>query len=166
MATSRLMPRVVCMPAMARADDPPVPATVVVAFDSEKIRPLIVEGVADRATGRPVEANDPVRIASISKLIMALATLRLVNEGKVSLDADVSDYLDWELRSPNFPDAKVTLAQLLSHRSGLRDRVDYIIPLGESLRERVSNPEAWFADAPPFGCSFLRLSRMAAHLAS
>ncbi|MGQ7830666.1 serine hydrolase domain-containing protein [Altererythrobacter sp. Z27] len=139
----------VCMPAMASADDPPVPATVVVAFDSETIRPLIVEGVADRASGRQVEANDPVRIASISKLIMALATLRLVNDGKVSLDADVSDYLGWKLRSPHFPDAKVTLAQLLSHRSGLRDRVDYIIPLGESLRERVSDPDAWFADAPP-----------------
>ncbi|RGP42184.1 Serine-type D-Ala-D-Ala carboxypeptidase [Altererythrobacter insulae] len=125
------------------------PATVVVAFDRDSIRPLIVEGVADRETGRTVEANDPVRIASISKLIMALATLRLVDEGKVDLNTDVSEYLGWELRSPNFPEAKVTLAQLLSHRSGLRDRAGYVIPLGESLQERLANPEAWYADAPP-----------------
>ncbi len=71
----------------------PAPATVVVGFDEETVTPLIVEGIADRETGRVVEANDPVRIASISKLIMAIATLRLVDEGKVDLDADVSDYL-------------------------------------------------------------------------
>lgn len=128
---------------------PPEPATVVVAFDRDSIRPLIVEGEVDRETGRAVEANDPVRIASISKLIMALATLRLVDEGKVDLNADVSDYLGWHLRSPNFPDAKVTLAQLLSHRSGLRDNAGYVIPLGESLQAKLSDPEAWYADAPP-----------------
>ena len=128
---------------------PPPPATVVVAFDRETITPLIVEGVRNRDSGEPVEANDPVRIASISKLIMALATLRLVDEGKVDLDADVSDYLGWQVRSPNFPDAKVTLAQLLSHRSGLRDKAGYVIPLGESLEAKLAEPEAWYADAPP-----------------
>lgn len=138
----------VALAACASAQAPP-PATVVVAFDRESIRPLIVEGVADRETGRVVEANDPVRIASISKLIMALATLRLVDEGKVNLGADVSDYLGWQLRHPNFPEAKVTLAQLLSHRSGLRDNAGYVIPLGESLQAHLINPEAWHADAPP-----------------
>ena len=128
--------------------DPP-PATVVVAFDRESITPLIVEGVRNKESGEPVEANDPVRIASISKLIMALATLRLVDEGKVDLDADVSDYLGWPVRSPNFPDAKVTLAQLLSHRSGLRDNAGYVIPLGESLQAKLAEPDAWYADAPP-----------------
>ncbi|MBV7266095.1 serine hydrolase domain-containing protein [Erythrobacter ani] len=127
----------------------PVPATIVVAFDRDTITPLIVEGIADRATGREVEPNDPVRIASISKLIMALATLRLVDEGKVALDADVSDYLGWQVRSPGFPDAAVTLAQLLSHRAGLRDTAGYVIPLGESLEAKLAEPEAWFADAPP-----------------
>ncbi|MEW4449072.1 serine hydrolase [Qipengyuania sp. JC766] len=127
----------------------PVPATVVVAFDKEGARPLIVEGIADRETGRPVEANDPVRIASISKLVMGLATLRLVDEGKVELDRDVSDYLGWKVRHPSFPDVPVTLAQLLSHRSGLRDAAGYIVPLGESLEAKLAEPGAWYADAPP-----------------
>ncbi len=133
----------------AQNDDTELPATVVVAFDRETITPLIVEGVRNRERGEPVEANDPVRIASISKLIMALATMRLVDEGTVALDADVSNYLGWQLRSPNFPDAKVTLGQLLSHRSGLRDKAGYVIPLGESLQAKLAEPEAWYADAPP-----------------
>ena len=127
----------------------PLPATVVVAFDRESVAPLIVEGVADREAGRVVEANDPVRIASISKLIMTLATLRLVDEGKVNIYTDVSEYLGWQLRSPHHPDAKVTLELLLAHRSGLRDRAGYVVPLGESLRARLADPQAWYADAPP-----------------
>ena len=138
----------VLMPITAAAEEP-LPATVVVAFDESGITPLIVEGIANRDSGRAVEANDPVRVASISKLIMALATLRLVDEGKIDLDADVSDYLGWQVRSPKFPDVKVTLAQLLMHRSGLRDNAGYVIPLGESLQAKLAEPEAWYAGAPP-----------------
>lgn len=136
------------LPNAAQAEDQ-TPATVVVAFDRETVTPLIAEGVRNFESMEPVEANDPVRIASISKLIMALATLRLVDEGKVDLDADVSDYLGFKVRSPNFPDAPVTLAQLLSHRAGLRDAAGYIIPRGESLEEKLKDPAAWYADAPP-----------------
>lgn len=137
-------------PFSAQAEDRIAPpATVVVAFDSETITPLIVEGRRVLDIGARVQANDPVRIASISKMIMALATMRLVDEGVVDLDTDVSEYLGFEVRSPHHPDAKVTLAQLLSHRSGLRDKAGYIIPLGESLEEKLKNPDSWFADAPP-----------------
>ena len=97
------------------------PAAVVMAFDKQTITPLIVEGVRNFETNEPVEANDPVRIASISKLIMAITTMRLVDEGKVDLDADVSDYVGFTLRAPGYPDTPVTLAQVLMHRAGLRD---------------------------------------------
>lgn len=131
-----------------------VPATVVVAFDHESITPLIVEGLANKETGRPVEANDPVRIASISKLIMALTALRLVDEGKVDLDRDVSDYLGWRLRSPHHPDAPVTLAHLLMHRAGLSDAGGYSIPLGQSLEAKLADPAAWRETAPPGEATF------------
>ena len=45
------------------------PATVAVSFDRSHIRPVLAEGEADRATHRLVSADDPVRIASISKLV-------------------------------------------------------------------------------------------------
>lgn len=139
----------VAVPAAAQGSLPP-PATVVVAFDKDIITPLIVEGLANKQTGRPVTANDPVRIASISKLIMALAALRLADEGKVDLGRDVSDYLGWSLRSPYHPDAPVTLVHLLSHRAGLSDAAGYIIPLGESLEQKFADPAAW-RDAGPSG---------------
>jgi len=132
----------------------PQPATVVVAFDRETIRPLIVEGLANKEAGRALEANDPVRIASISKLIMALTALRLVDEGKLDLTRDVSDYLGWKLRSSHHPDAPVTLAHLLSHRAGLSDAAGYIIPLGESLQAKFTDPAAWREVSPPGAAAF------------
>lgn len=140
--------------APAAAQDAPPPATVVVAFDRESITPLIVEGLANKEAGRAVTANDPVRIASISKLIMALTALRLVDEGKVDLDRDVSDYLGWKLRSPYHPDAPVTLTHLLMHRAGLSDAGGYSIPLGQSLEAKFADPAAWREVGPPGEAAF------------
>ena len=138
----------------AAADQAVVPATVVVVFDRDTISPVVIEGYGNRTTGRKVQANDPVRIASISKLLMALTALRLVDEGRLGLHEDISTYLDWPVRSPHFPNAPVTLAQLLSHRAGLNDAGGYVIPLGESLRERLDNPLAWSSEAPPGAARF------------
>lgn len=144
----RLIAALAFIAAPATAQETPPPASVVVAFDEAAARPLIIEGLANKEAGRAVEANDPVRIASISKLIMALAALRLMDEGKLDLERDVSDYLGWTLRSPHDPDTKVTLLHLLSHRAGLSDAAGYIIPLGESLEARLADPQAWRKTRP------------------
>lgn len=126
------------------AQSAPLPAQVAVEFDRHSLRPAIAEGEADRTTHRKVTADDPVRIASISKLVTTLGLMRLVDQGKLDLDRDVSDYLGWKLRNPAFPDKPITLAMLLSHRSSLLDGPDlYIIPLGMSLRERLADARVW-----------------------
>ena len=142
------------LPACASLPVQQRPAAVAVVFDAESAEPVIVEGLAERERSRAVEANDPVRIASISKLVMALAALKLADEGKVDLYADVSRYLRWNLRNPAYPDTPVTLAQILSHRAGLRDGAGYVIPLGESLEAKLAEPGAWYADAPPGDAPF------------
>ncbi len=138
------------MPVSAAAQSVSVPATVAVEFDRQHIRPAFAEGQADRATGRLVTADDPVRIASISKLVTALGVMRLVDAGKLELDRDVSDYLGWSLRNPAFPERKITLRLLLSHQSSLVDGGElYLIPLGTTLRERLADPRVWDASHAP-----------------
>ncbi|HUQ13798.1 MAG TPA: serine hydrolase domain-containing protein [Novosphingobium sp.] len=120
------------------------------AFDAHRTRVVVAEGLADRASGRKVTADDPVRIASVSKLVTALGVMRLVDRGVLELDRDVSDYLGWRLRNPAFPDAPITLRRLLSHRSSLVDGGElYIIPFGETLRERLTDPRVWDAGHAP-----------------
>ena len=129
------------------------PATVAVAFDRSRTRPVLAEGEADRATHRLAGPDDPVRIASVSKLVTALGVMRLVDAGKLDLDRDVSDYLGYPLRNPAFPDRMITLRLLLSHQSSLLDGADrYIIPLGETLQQRLAEPALWdSAHAPGSG---------------
>ena len=120
------------------------PASVAVVFDRAHIHPVLAEGEADGATHRLVTADDPVRIASISKLVTALGVMRLVDTGKLDLDRDVSDYLGYPLRNPAFPDKKITLRLLLSHQSSLLDGADrYVIPLGKTLQKRLTEPALW-----------------------
>lgn len=125
-------------------------ATVAVAFDRVSIRLVQSDGMADRASGRKVSWNDPVRVASISKLVTSLAVLRLTDQGKLDLDRDVSDYLGWQLRNPRFPDAPITLRSLLSHQSSLRDgNEQYVIGLGNTLQAVLTDPALWDQDHSP-----------------
>jgi CubicO group peptidase (beta-lactamase class C family) len=130
----------------------PVPAAVAVHFDREgNVEVRVADGLANRASGRAVTADHPVRIASISKLAVALGVLRLVEAGRLDLDRDVSDYLGWQLRHPGYPDRPLTLAELLGHRSGLADNIDYALPLDADLETALDDPAAWDSARPPGG---------------
>jgi CubicO group peptidase (beta-lactamase class C family) len=119
-------------------------ATVRVAFDRDGITATRAHGFADEATGRKVTAGDPVRVASISKLVTAIGVMRLVEAGKLDLDADVGDVLGFPLRNPAFPDRPVTLRLLMSHRSSLADGAGYWqTPLGGKLKDVLDDPKAW-----------------------
>ncbi len=125
-------------------------ATVRVAFDRDGITSTETHGLADTASGRTVTADDPVRVASISKLVVAIAVMRLVEQGTLDLDADVSPQLGWTLRNPRFPDAPITLRLLLSHRSSLTDAAGYYAtPLDGRLQDTLADPRAWDAEHAP-----------------
>ena len=125
-------------------------ATVRVTFNRKSITAITVNGLADVTTGRKVTAGDPVRVASISKLVTAIGVMRLVEDGKLDLDADVSGLLGWPLWHPGFPDRAITLRLLLSHRSSLTDAAGYYaVPLGGQLRSILDDARAWDAAHAP-----------------
>lgn len=84
-----------------------------------------VAGVADKATGSKLRPEQPVRIASNTKTYVAAAMLRLVEEGKVGIDAPIATYLPAEyleaLRGGGYDPAAITVRHLLHHTSGLFD---------------------------------------------
>jgi len=119
-------------------------ATVRVAFDRNGVTDTRAAGFADIAAGRKAGADDPVRIASISKLVVTIGALRLVEDGKLDLDQDISRTLGWRLRHPKYPNRPITLRMLLSHRSGLTDAAGYYqIPLDGTLKSVLDDPRAW-----------------------
>lgn len=82
----------------------------------------------------PLTNGHKIRVASISKMVMAIGFMQLVEDGKLDLDADVSDVLGWSLRNPAFSGTPITARQLLAHTSSLRDADKYWLPAGEALR--------------------------------
>ncbi|MEO6228250.1 MAG: serine hydrolase domain-containing protein [Thermomonas sp.] len=119
-------------------------ARVRVTFDRNGVDTLQAQGMADVAAGRAITVDDPARIASISKLVTTLGVMRLVEQGKLSLDADVSKQLGFTLRNPAFPDRKITLRMLLSHTSSLTDGAGYWnVPLGSAITSITNDPKAW-----------------------
>jgi CubicO group peptidase (beta-lactamase class C family) len=123
---------------------PPVNAEVGVAFSRDGEIGSFADGIADPQSGRRVTPDDPVRVASVSKMEVAIGVMKLVEQGKLDLDADVSRWLGWSLRNPRFPDRPITLRMLLSHTSSVREHDDdYVIPLGGSLRQVMTDPKNW-----------------------
>jgi D-alanyl-D-alanine carboxypeptidase len=72
-------------------------------------------GFASREAQRLATASTVYRIGSITKQFTSAAIMRLIEQGKLSLDDDMSKYL------PEFPlqSHKVTIRQLLNHTSGI-----------------------------------------------
>ncbi|MCE7993734.1 MAG: beta-lactamase family protein [Roseivirga sp.] len=64
----------------------------------------------------PITANTRFRVGSVTKMFTAVMILQLVEEGKLKLNDRLDKYL------PQIPNAdKITIAQILAHRSGIHD---------------------------------------------
>src|SRR5712692_5026871 len=77
-------------------------------------------GYADVAKKKPVSPEDTLfRPGSISKLFTGTAVMQLVEQGKLDLDRDVNDYLDFKL--PATYAQPVTLRRILTHTAGFEE---------------------------------------------
>ncbi len=87
--------------------------------------------------------NDIMRIASISKTFTAVGVMQLIEQGKISLDDDVSQIMGFEIRNPKYPDTPITVRMLLSHTSSMSDSNGYY-SLDKLHREKSSTwQKAW-----------------------
>jgi CubicO group peptidase (beta-lactamase class C family)/D-alanyl-D-alanine dipeptidase len=75
-------------------------------------------GFEDAHNQRPATAHTIFRVGSVSKLFTDIAVMRLVERGKLDLDAPVTRYIP-EFHPSNPFGGEITLRQLMSHRSGL-----------------------------------------------
>lgn len=67
----------------------------------------------------PVQVDDRVSVASITKSMTAVSVLKMVDDGLIGLDDPVNDVVP-SFRSPLKPPGPITVRQLLNHTSGLR----------------------------------------------
>ena len=78
-----------------------IPGATILIVRGGKLAYAQTVGQRDPASGTPMQADDIFRIYSMTKPIVSVAALMLVEEGKLELDAPVSKYI------PAFADVKV-----------------------------------------------------------
>jgi CubicO group peptidase (beta-lactamase class C family) len=94
-------------------------------------------GMANLEYDVPIETNSIFHIASISKQVTAFAILLLEEDGKLSMDDDIRDYL------PEVPDfgTPITLRHLANHTSGLRDQWNLIVMAGWRMDDVITTEQ-------------------------
>jgi len=83
-------------------------------------------GLADVEKHKPVDAERTMfRPGSVSKLFTWTAVMQLVEQGKVNLDHDVNEYLDFKI--PARSDGPITLRNIMTHTPGFEEQIKSLI---------------------------------------
>jgi CubicO group peptidase (beta-lactamase class C family) len=82
-------------------------------------------GLANLELNSPNTTSTRFEIASMTKPMTAIAIMQLVQEGKVSLNGKITDYLPWYPRETG---SRITVDQLLTHTSGIRQDIVFDEP--------------------------------------
>ncbi len=93
------------------------------------------QGLKKLNTTDSLNAETPFHIASTSKTFTGIAVLKLVEQGKLSLEDSLQKFF------PAFPYATITVKMLLSHRSGLPNYIYFISNSKRDKKKMVYNPD-------------------------
>ncbi len=119
------------------------PGLALALTDRERILGVVLDGLANVDAGTPVEPEHRFQIGSISKGFTVMALLQQREEGRLDLDAPVTEYLPWfEVRSAYGP---IAVHHLLSHTAGIVCGMD---ATGEAAHEVWSLRETHTGWAP------------------
>src|SRR5918995_5313018 len=106
-------------------------------------------GDADLKKGIPVDPEQTIfHVGSVGKLFTWTAVMQLVEEGKLDLDEDINDYLDF--RIPDTYPQPITLRHLMTHTSGFEDRL--LESLVSDADDQVSTREWLISNMPARVC--------------
>jgi CubicO group peptidase (beta-lactamase class C family) len=98
-----------------------VPAVSIALIEKGRIEWTRAYGVLDIATRQPATTRSLFQAASVSKSVSAVGAMRLVEQGRLSLDAPANTQLSaWKIPDNRFTDGHpVTLRALLNHSAGM-----------------------------------------------
>jgi D-alanyl-D-alanine carboxypeptidase len=97
-----------------------VPGVIIMTRRGQQVS-NVVAGLADKATGQPMQPQDKVRIGSITKTFVATVVLQLAAERRLSLNDSVQKWLPGVITGHGYHPAQITIRQLLQQTSGIQD---------------------------------------------
>ncbi|MDP3492385.1 MAG: serine hydrolase domain-containing protein [Hyphomonadaceae bacterium] len=101
-------------------DQKRIVGAVIAVMQDGDLAHLKAYGQSDREAGVPMKTDALFRLASITKPIVTAAAMRMIELGKLSLDAAVTDFFpDFKPKAPDGSTPTITIRHLLTHTSGL-----------------------------------------------
>ena len=97
------------------------PGVATVIVKNGEIVWLKCYGFADIENGIPVTDSTQFLLASMSKLFTGTATMQLKEDGMLQLNNDINEYLPWQLNHPTQSTTPMTIHQLMTHTSSIKD---------------------------------------------
>jgi len=82
-------------------------------------------GYSNKQENKKYTENTIQNIASISKTFIGITLLKAQELGNLNLDDPINDYLPFEVINPYFPNTPITIRQLATHTSSIRDPSRY-----------------------------------------
>lgn len=98
------------------------PGIAVAIVRGDEVASSFGTGWANIERGIRVTPDTVFMLASVSKTVTCAGVMSVVEDGDLNLDADVNDYLPFEVHVPAAPRAAITTRMLLTHTSAIRDR--------------------------------------------
>ena len=81
-------------------------------------------GYSDIANKHKFSPQTVHTLASVSKTVVGIAIMKLVENGKLKLNDPINDYLPYSISSPHYPETPITIRHLITHTSSLNDDYD------------------------------------------
>ena len=97
------------------------PGVATVIVKNGEIVWLQCYGFADIENGITVTDSTQFLLASMSKLFTGTATMQLKEDGMLQLNNDINEYLPWPLNHPVQSTTPMTIQQLMTHSSSIKD---------------------------------------------
>ncbi len=72
--------------------------------------------------------HTPYHIASVTKVYTSIAIFHLIEKKQITLHESINQYLPFKVINPHHPEDKITVAELLNHRSGILDNEELYLP--------------------------------------
>lgn len=124
-----------------------IPALAAAMIQNGKVVWMKGFGVQNIDTKAPATEETLFVTSSIAKLVVAVAVMQQKEQGKLNLDEDISKYLGYTVRNPNYPDIKITPRLLLTHQAGLSNPNQNEVPELTGFHvDTVINMKDWIKD--------------------
>lgn len=109
---------------IAKMEEIAIPGMAISVIKDNKVILLKGYGYANVDNQKKIDIHTPFNIASISKPILGISLLKLVDQGKLNLDQNINSYLPFRIDNPKINSKKITVRHLVTHTSSINDYYD------------------------------------------